>query len=120
MDDIYKRAERVLIWLGDADEFTKDAISAVKAISAIPPNRYGEVREVDWFTQNRVFERFGVGQHPRWQHYLGLVLLQDRPWFKRVWIIQEVVLGRYVVVLCGDHVFPWEWLERTLGFLTAT
>ena len=120
MDAIYKRAERVLIWLGHADEFTDDAVSALKMVSAIPPDRYGVVTAADWFDQGPVFARLGAGQSPRWQHWLGLLLLLDRPWMKRVWIIQEVVLSRNAVVMCGDYVFPWEWIDRTLGFLGVT
>ncbi|KAK5659301.1 hypothetical protein OQA88_1394 [Cercophora sp. LCS_1] len=120
MDVIYTRAERVLVYLGDADEFTNDAVAALKTVSRIPPDRYGEVRPADWFDQGRVFTRLGAGQSPKWQHWLGLVLFFDRPWFKRVWIIQEVVLGRNVVVVCGDHIFPWDWIQRTLEFLGVT
>ncbi|KAK4095837.1 HET-domain-containing protein [Parathielavia hyrcaniae] len=30
-------------------------------------------------------------------------LFQERPWWRRVWIIQEVVLARQAVMLCGDN-----------------
>ncbi|KAK4461530.1 heterokaryon incompatibility protein-domain-containing protein [Cladorrhinum samala] len=39
--------------------------------------------------------------------WLDLLALISRPWFSRVWIIQEVVMGKEVVVHCGPHTLDW-------------
>lgn len=35
-----------------------------------------------------------------------------RPWWSRVWIMQEVILGRKPVILCGGEVVEWEALGK--------
>lgn len=34
--------------------------------------------------------------------------LLERPWWSRVWIIQELCLAREVLVACGESTAPWE------------
>lgn len=34
-----------------------------------------------------------------------------RPWFRRVWVLQEALLAREVAVICGDRQVPWEALR---------
>ena len=41
----------------------------------------------------------------------------SRPWFKRRWIIQEIVLAREVFVHCGDMHLPWEMFELAVAEL---
>ncbi|KAK4442544.1 heterokaryon incompatibility protein-domain-containing protein [Podospora aff. communis PSN243] len=31
----------------------------------------------------------------------------SRPWFRRLWVVQEFVLGRHVELLCGARRIPW-------------
>lgn len=40
--------------------------------------------------------------------YKGLLDLLSRPWFKRVWIRQEVWSARKVSVMCGDDSLDWD------------
>ena len=37
------------------------------------------------------------------QQFKGLKALLGRPWFKRVWILQEVANARAAIVVCGTH-----------------
>jgi len=34
-----------------------------------------------------------------------------RPWFTRIWVIQEVAAAREAVVVCGTHQTPWQTLR---------
>ncbi|KIM98489.1 hypothetical protein OIDMADRAFT_128054, partial [Oidiodendron maius Zn] len=34
--------------------------------------------------------------------------LLDRPWFRRVWIIQEFIVGAQVAMICGEIITGWE------------
>ena len=43
-----------------------------------------------------------------------LAQLLDRKWWRRVWIIQEVVLAKNVVIMCGQDHIPWETLGMKL------
>ncbi|GAB1316469.1 hypothetical protein MFIFM68171_06679 [Madurella fahalii] len=41
---------------------------------------------------------------------LAVLRFFDRPWFRRVWIVQEFVLARQVVMLCGRNEANWRHL----------
>ncbi|CZR55458.1 uncharacterized protein PAC_05346 [Phialocephala subalpina] len=47
-----------------------------------------------------------------WESYLNFC--RRRRWFSRIWIVQEVVLARSIVVQCGTSSISWENVE-TLG-----
>ena len=50
-------------------------------------------------------------QHPAWA---AMQSLFSSPWFKRMWIIQEVVLSSDVVVMLGEYRFSWELVIKTM------
>ena len=50
----------------------------------------------------------------RWRHLIGLLL---RPWFSRVWIIQEAVLPARCNIYVGRYIFSLQHLQ---GFIRAT
>ncbi|KAH4767818.1 hypothetical protein HBI75_202950 [Parastagonospora nodorum] len=31
----------------------------------------------------------------------------DRPWFKRIWTVQEATLARHTILVCGEHRLSW-------------
>lgn len=33
----------------------------------------------------------------------------NRPWFQRVWTVQEVALPKYVTIMCGESQMAWGW-----------
>jgi hypothetical protein len=73
MQDIFRQANRVVVWLGAAPKNMQN-----------PSNAQLEV---------------------------GVVTeLLRRPWWRRTWVIQELLLADSVVVQCGPHHFPWESL----------
>lgn len=41
----------------------------------------------------------------KWQ---SLLLLMQRPWFSRRWVVQEVALARAATIYCGRDKIPWE------------
>jgi hypothetical protein len=80
MDIIYRRANRVLIYLGESDG--RDTTRVMKCFA--------------W--------RFS-SQH------LGLKIftsfLESRPWFNRIWVLQEVALAEHALAICGSICIPW-------------
>ena len=120
MSSIYGSAQNVIIWLGREDEFTKDALAAINALSKIPRQRHSEVKLSDWYNQGEVLRRLGVLQEITPHRWLGLVAFLNRPWFRRAWIVQEVILARDAVIVCGRNILPWSMLSDTIAFLTST
>ena len=41
----------------------------------------------------------------------ALTELFGRPWFTRIWVVQEAAAAREAVVVCGTHVVPWQTLR---------
>ena len=99
MCDIYGQAERVILWWGPEKD---DSSIAMKMIHALGT---GSVKADD-------FETWDV--LPELETLDGWNALNDlfrRPFWHRSWILQEIVLGKELTVLCGNEVLPWSVLE---------
>lgn len=119
MGDIYKSAQNVIVWLGKKDEFTEDALTAMKRLSRIPEDKYPHVKITDWYDQEAVLRKLGT-LPLFYTHWLGLVAFLNRPWFKRAWVAQETILARNVVVICGRAVISWAMISKVVSFLIST
>lgn len=82
MGSIYSMAKRVVIWLGPASEDSGLAIDFIQELKAKLPSIQLNVN----LCQRTLTEPF----HPKWA---ALSRFCERPWFSRLWVIQEVVLA---------------------------
>ncbi|KAK3370997.1 heterokaryon incompatibility protein-domain-containing protein [Lasiosphaeria ovina] len=99
MPDIYSRAKRVLIYLGEATE------QETKGLHHLPVLDH---RGLSTANPQTLHMWTSAGQAVR--------SLFTRRYFSRVWILQEVALARSGVVLCGSSDVSWEHLrEQVLG-----
>ena len=105
MGEIYKRAWSTLVWLGEAADSSDDTIETIKTMSAAlrhqPYERAPDPEE---------FERMHIPilGSIKWSELNSFLC---RPWFHRVWIIQEVVLSRNVQFKCGQKCISWSDLS---------
>ncbi|KAH8807390.1 ankyrin repeat-containing domain protein, partial [Xylogone sp. PMI_703] len=101
---VYECANQVIIWLGegnsDADYFM-DTISQLHRKAAAMENSFNKwwAEGAKWNLLARQLESTDNNLHK--QCSKGLWDLLGRPWFKRVWIIQEVAKARRATVVCG-------------------
>lgn len=103
MSRIYEYALNTAIWLGpstlDSAINPFDALETCAAnlllVSEVKPERFESIGlpESDSGTWKDVWE------------------LLSRPWFKRLWIIQEVILSEDAWVVCGSHSSSWKKLS---------
>ncbi|KAF2012899.1 hypothetical protein BU24DRAFT_484765 [Aaosphaeria arxii CBS 175.79] len=91
MGQIYAGARRTVIWIGEASEDIKGAFSTLEKC------------------------------YPRVLLYLPIAMLfevipilLERPWFQRTWIVQEVILSKYAVVVCGAETINFQKLLSTV------
>ena len=109
MDQIFHRSTKVLVWLGKADEANDAAFAAIDSNSQVP---------IHWRLDHEA-SRIAVQDHlphdPRIEESLHLSpslysfgLLLQRPWFSRLWVVQEVAFGRTVTLYCGARSTTWE------------
>ncbi|KAI0102967.1 heterokaryon incompatibility protein-domain-containing protein [Nemania sp. FL0031] len=105
MNDIYSKAASVLVWLGEADDLTPLAFDTLHKFEADDGTSDG----------SRVFHEIDKPAERR----DSLRRLIHRPWFSRVWVVQEVVVASSVTVQCGLFFIDWEimrvGLERATG-----
>lgn len=102
MDQIYSNAQRVIIWLGEADNETQQALSEIEALNTNA--HLSGIYSVSGTASTR----------PQLAARLGcLANLLRRRWFDRMWIVQEAVLARQATVYVGQWSLSWT------KFLTA-
>ena len=118
MRQIFNRASQVTAWLGEEDADTKSAFALVEKISAVTTNVTPEaVRENFWTPQ--FMENMGLPRLPNAQWYT-LSKLFGRPYFKRIWVIQELVVARNAIARYGSLTIRWEHIEHVGRLLLAT
>ena len=103
MGDIYERAHEVLIWLGEEKD---DSSMAMELI-----NHMGKTRH-DVALWSNIF--LDVNFKLQWE---ALDRLMKRTYWTRVWIVQEVLLGKTCVVCCGVSRAPWNILRALMGII---
>ncbi|KAG4430170.1 hypothetical protein IFR05_014346 [Cadophora sp. M221] len=92
MGDIYKEGTGTSIWLGeeaDASDLAMDII--------------GQMDGEDLGSERNVLDKEGLR---------AIAKLQARDWWTRVWVIQEALLSKRPVVLCGNKSLPIEAFVR--------
>ena len=87
---IYRHAKQVVIWLGESSDHAD-----------LVPFSGGETHWV-FSTESKHTRELPLS----WLQYF------NRPWFLRVWIIQEVVLARKLTVIHGRKKIPWRDFAR--------
>jgi hypothetical protein len=107
MQNIYALATSVHVWLGEVDADDEAALALVQSLASVVEDAE---RLLDTGTQNAYVERW----HPQFEAappatIRALNNIFNRPWWNRVWIIQEVSLARQseARVQCGTTSLPW-------------
>lgn len=81
MADIYRQAENVWIWLGEADSTSQMAMECIPQVAS-PDFEWKD----SWWSE---------------PGFLSFDHLLERPWFRRRWVVQEAALAANSVVFCG-------------------
>ena len=109
MGKIYSQATTVVIWLGTATEETNVLLDTLKFFHRVTSTQYAcknwtlsDHRWTDPWSTTRAKMSDGYPQLKQ-QQQTSLETLLARPWFKRVWVIQEVANARAAVVCCGER-----------------
>ncbi|CAN9316228.1 unnamed protein product [Alternaria sp. RS040] len=118
MADVFKKADGVVVWLGKEDQYTQDALTTMQRISSTPEEKWSLVPYTSFYNPEESSLVFAT--RLTFYNWLGFIVLINRPWFKRAWVIQEIALGKTALVVCGSKVFPWELLSKTLSFVKIT
>ena len=123
MREIYQGAEKVVIWLGNYYELSDDRVNA--SMARFGTNFHEEGSRslvVDAFTLAKALAGIEISPQSSsrihmMQHWIQLSRLFHRPWFERLWIIQELAVATKAVVRCGQVEEPWEILARAARWI---
>jgi hypothetical protein len=118
MGTIYRRAKEVQAWLGEDNDIDSGLFDNLLEASIFARNCGKNSRERDRISQ--LFQRLGFeGQLPDGEIsnvtdrmrriFQDLGRLLRRPWFQRVWVVQEVVLPKSINISlhCGQQCMLW-------------
>lgn len=90
MSLVYTGSKEVCVWLGEDDDDSTKAIKFIK----------------EEICQLKNFDRLCIDkQHaPKWR---SLLVLMQRAWFSRRWVVQEIALAQKATVYCGPDRISW-------------
>jgi hypothetical protein len=116
MGDIYSAADGVLVWLGPAGEHSDAGVERIRTI-AHNFDKLGKVLQVYVSLEKsvaamRLYEEIIQEEDPTARK--GLAEVYTRPWWQRIWILQEAALAKTLHFLCGSATFSFEELYRSV------
>jgi hypothetical protein len=116
MRDIYSKAIRTLIWIGDDDGGSNLALNLAEKIANIAAREdYSGGFPPPITIQRHRATGLPPFDKPEW---LALAHLLSADWFNRMWVIQEVVLSQQdSLVLYGESVHSWTRLRQAVSWL---
>ena len=126
MGDIYLQAVRTRIWLGESDKQFRRAFKGLRILGTQAEHLASLTGEESFEGKSRIFwkkmrrtfrsiltQRGDIFQYAR-EPYHNRADLKDvwavleLPWFNRVWVLQEFVLSRDILVICGEFEMAWD------------
>lgn len=93
MGRIYQQCSQCIVWLGIDEQDDYAAVNLLAKLSQLKLKQGSKAKP--WTRLNTT---------PR--QWDSLRKLLDRPWFIRMWTLQEIIIPRKAIILCGK--FEWE------------
>jgi hypothetical protein len=97
MGEIYSNAQRVVIWLGLA---SADSASALLFISSVS-NSWKNVKG-----------RSNIPSMNRQSEFEAVRHLCQRPYWRRLWTVQEILMANQAIIQCGFDSITWEEFSK--------
>ncbi|KAK3938721.1 heterokaryon incompatibility protein-domain-containing protein [Diplogelasinospora grovesii] len=120
MAEIYRSASRVITYVGNDTDNIKPAIDLAKRLILCSI----ELRAT--WTKIRVTPSSAAPYHTKYRlpsdgdpAWLPLRNFLGRPWYTRMWIVQESLLNKNVLMMCGKVEIPW-WLFTAFSRMQET
>ncbi|MCJ1368343.1 hypothetical protein MMC16_007485 [Acarospora aff. strigata] len=126
MDEIYEKAFKVVVWLGTEDESTASVLHIITKLAST--HREFEQRNEEpgsVFNDHNDYQdveklrSLGL-QGTTLSDWLNVIVFQGRGWFRRFWVLQEVVLAQEIEVFWGSYWVSFQDLVHGSLFLVRT
>ena len=118
MWNVYRSASQSIIWLGKDDEDSETAKTFITQLAATSNGNLHKLELSSSIDDIEFFSKLGI-PHFSMQRWGCLVRFLRRSWFRRAWIVQEVVLARKLRVLCGSLEMDWDDIAKAINFLST-
>lgn len=123
MGQIYSHAKKVLVWLGDATPDVPQALDLVNHIvdaclqhHAMTDKNLDALDDLKYLSANVSEALLPEFDKATWLAFRNFYI---RPWFSRVWVVQEVMKARTAIAICGEFEIEWArviipalWMRR--------
>jgi len=120
MGDIHKLTYRVVIWLGPSTSDSGPALekAAYLGQQLVFCRGYYRLRSPDHSERDWFRGRFPLPYDDRaWRAWQDII---ERPWFKRLWIVQEALLANHRAILqCGKDQISWSLFRPAVNCLIS-
>ncbi len=126
MRQIYEQAEQVCVWLGEPTMGTTFAVQDLKGwlgggVTATFRDSVANHYLAHLIAPSTPLRNPTNGYAWQWANQLDVEVnagdlreLLSRPWWTRVWIVQEAVVAQKLTMMVGEDTFDWEHIERSL------
>jgi hypothetical protein len=125
MDRIYSSASRTDIWIGKSNKFSRIITEMITRMS--DPRNHSLARErreraggeiLDFRDHSALIETGLLSwKEEEWAAFIEFF---RRKWFTRVWMLQEVVLGKHPAILWIDNVLGLDLVESCVHFMRCS
>ena len=137
MPQTYTEASSVIVWLGNDSpgedgrlcfRFFRELADLVAAVriqrDSVSENEYNSEDDSEYWDnwdhaswRRRLEVNQTVSGFLDRTHAIPIISFLERPWFRRRWIVQEVVLAKEVILHCGTSSIPWKMFELAINEL---
>lgn len=120
MSRIYHSAQSIWFWLGASDQESDMALEWIRKICQA--KHLLEVKGNQLPSRSMLLddtEIVSIGLYPlRFPEWKALVDFFNRPVFRRIWIVQEIVTARKVIAYCGSSELDLSYIANAIDFIT--
>ncbi len=136
MAAVYRSAEQTYAWLGPAAEDSDYAMQNIGAMvremdayrkrrrdtgddwdTHASPWAWVTTKHAPWFYPDEESVGLAMGSAGRNRFWCGVRALLKRPYWSRAWVVQEMVLSRSVVMVCGTSTVHLAMVWAVAGWL---
>lgn len=126
MGEIYQNAQCVVVWLGESDDDSDDAVFFMNSLyenldgcdpylsekgGGMPSNAAGRL-----LRHGSIYEYL---QYPYTHSWEKVCRLLQREWWQRAWIVQEFINGKEITIQLGHRTVRWPVLAIFITFIQS-
>ncbi|KAM7198432.1 hypothetical protein V8F20_006193 [Naviculisporaceae sp. PSN 640] len=120
MGEIYRRAARVVVWLGEIWEAYMTAFDILRYLAGVYDEltlrgggRTMEFEELKSRVARLTMEGYPASMSFKRAFHI-VQEIEAAPWFSRMWVLQEVALAQSVALVAGRQTLAWETFEKAM------